>query len=175
MAQETGASYRSYGWWRRKVVKEADHDLLRMGERIGNIIAMFFIVFVALIFINIQLQGNGFFTDDFGLPEEILFYGSLLFGVIPSFVRAAAGRRNLGRFVDLFGSALFIVAATYLLIIFPFDFTSLLTFLSPGVQAAFSWFNNDLFPALPDRYLRDDDLDGVQCHPLCLGTQGAKV
>jgi uncharacterized integral membrane protein len=148
MAQETIASYPQQDWWHRKVVKEADHDVLRMGERIGNIIAMFFIVFVALIFINIQVQDYGFFTGDFGLPEQIIFYGSLLYGVIPSFVRAATGRRNLGRFVDLFGSIFFILAATYLLITFPFDFTHLLDFLPSSVRPEFSWFNNDLFRLL---------------------------
>lgn len=129
-------------WWHRKVVKEADHDLLKMGERIGNIIAMFFIVFVALIFINIQLQNQGFFTSEFDLLAQVLFYGSLLYGVIPSLLRAAIGRRNLGRFADLFGSALFIVAGTYFLITFPFDFALLLNLLPFEVSTDASWLNN---------------------------------
>jgi hypothetical protein len=118
-----------------------------MGERIGNIIAMFFIVFIALIFINIQLQGQGFFTADFGPLEQLLFYGSLLFGVIPAFIRAATGRRNLGRLADLFGSVVFIVAASYLLVTFPFDFSSLLSLLPFAVSTNASWLN-DLFRAL---------------------------
>jgi flagellar biosynthesis protein FlhB len=142
------APYPPQDWWHRKVVKEADHDILKMGERIGNIIAMFFIVFVVLIFINIQVQGYGFFTTKFGPVEQLVFYGSLLFGGIPSFIRAATGRRNLGRLVDLVGSVLFIVAAIYLLAVFPFDFTHLLDFLPSSVRPEFSWFNNDLFRLL---------------------------
>lgn len=141
MAQETVTAYPRTSWWHRKVVKEADHDLLRMGERIGNIIAMFFIVLVVLIFINIQIQGQGFFTASFGPLEQLLFYGSLLFGVIPSFIRAATGGRNLGRLVDLFGSVVFIVAASYLLVTFPFDFASLLSLLPFTVSMDASWLN----------------------------------
>ncbi len=137
--------YPQPSWWHRKVAKEADHDLLRMGERIGNIIAMFFIVFVVLIFINIQVQDYGFFTTKFGPLEQLLFYGSLLFGVIPSFIRAAIGRRNLGRLADLFGSILFIAVTIYLLVIFPFDFTRLLDLLPSAVLPDFNWFTNDLF------------------------------
>ncbi len=147
MAQETVTPYPRTSWWHRKVVKEADRDPLRMGERIGNVIAMFFIVLVALIFIDIQVQGQGFFTADFGPLAQLLFYGSLLFGLIPSFIRAASGRRNLGRLADLFGSVVFIVAVSYLLVTFPFDFASLLSLLPSTMSIDASWLNN-LFRAL---------------------------
>jgi hypothetical protein len=144
MAQETITSYSRPSWWHRKVVKDADRDRLRLGERIGNIIAMFFIVLFVVILINIQVQDYGFFTTKFGPLEELLFYGSLLFGLIPSFIRAATGRRNLGRLADLFGSALFIGVAVYLLMTFPFDFTRLLDLLPSTIRPGFSWFTNDL-------------------------------
>jgi hypothetical protein len=144
MVQETPLPYSQPSWWHRKVVKEADRDPLRMGERIGNIIAMFFIVFFVLVLIDIQITNYGFFTTKFGPFEQLLFYGSLLFGLIPSFLRAATGRRNLGRLADLFGSVVFVVVAIYLLMTFPFDFTRLVDLLPSAVRSSFDWFTNDL-------------------------------
>jgi len=148
MAQATTAPPAHGSWWDRMVMKEADRDRMGMGERIGNIIGMFFIVFVALIFIDIQLNDYGFFTSSFGPVEQVAFYAPLLYGLVPSLVKAATGRRNLGRLFDLIGSVLFIIAGSYLLIVFPFDFTQLLDILPAGIRPSWDWFNNDLFKAL---------------------------
>jgi hypothetical protein len=148
MTQEPIPAYTPMSWWQRKVSKEADRDILKMGERIGNVIAIVLIVVFALILIDFQLSDNGFFTSAFGPVEQVLFYGSLLYGIVPSLMRAAVGKRNQGRFADLFGSLFSIIVLSYFLVTFPFDFTVLLGYLPASIQPAFSWFTNDLVRVL---------------------------
>lgn len=148
MTQETVPAYTPMSWWQRHVSREANRDLLKLGERIGNVVAIAFIVIFAVILIDFQVSNNGFFTASFGPVEQFLFYGSLLYGIIPSLVRAATGRRNLGRFADLFGSLFSIIALSYFLVTFPFDFTALLNYLPANIRPSFDWFTNDLVKLL---------------------------
>jgi hypothetical protein len=132
------------GWWRRTVAREADRNRLGLGERIGNIIGIFFILLFFLILIDIQLSGVGFFTDQFGPLGLVLFYGSLLYGIFPALLRAFTANRNLGRLADLVGSLIFVVAAIYLVVVFPFDVPSLLDYVFGPAGDAFSWITNEL-------------------------------
>lgn len=136
------------GWWRRTVAREADRNRLGLGERIGNIIAIFFILLFFLILIDIQVSGAGFFTSAFGPLEQLLFYGSLLYGVFPSLLRMFTANRNLGRLADIIGSVIFIAAASYLLLVFPFDVPSLMDYVFGSASSAFFWVTNGLAKAL---------------------------
>ncbi len=132
------------GWWHRAVAREADRNSIGTGERIGNIIGIFFILLFFLILLDIQFSGAGFFTDGFGPLEMALLYGSLLYGVFPSLLRAFTANRNLGRLADIIGSVIFVVAASYLLAVFPFDVPSLLDYLFGSASEAFFWVTNEL-------------------------------
>jgi hypothetical protein len=130
--------------WGSKVRKEADRERLGLGERLGNVLGLIIIVAVALIFMDVQVKDQGFFTSGFGTVEQFAFYGSLLFGIVPSTVRAIVGRRNLGRLMDVINSVVFITAWSYLLTVFPFDFPRLWEYLPDVLGAILSWIGNDL-------------------------------
>lgn len=132
------------GWWRRTVSREADRNALGLGERIGNIIAIFFILLIFLVLIDIQVSGVGFFTSAFGPLEQVLFYGSLLYGIFPALLRMFTANRNLGRLADLIGSVIFIIVTSYLLVVFPFDVPSLLDYVFGAASGAFLWVTNEL-------------------------------
>lgn len=124
--------------------READRERVGMGERIGGAIGAIFIVIIFVLLIDIQNQEVGFFTAEFGPLEQVLFYGSLLYGLFPNLLRLITGSRNLGRLADAIGSVIFVIAGSYLLIIFPFDFPALVQYLFGSASSAFSWITNDL-------------------------------
>lgn len=144
MVTEVPQDRPSMGWWHSMVAREADRNKVMMGERIGNIIGIFFILLFFLILVDVQVSGVGFFTNRFGPLEEVLFYGPLLYGIFPSLLRAFTANKNLGRLADLIGSTFFVVAAIELLYVFPFDFPSLVVYLFGPASGALSWVTNDL-------------------------------
>lgn len=144
MVTETSPADPVQSWWHRTVFREADHNKIKMGERIGNIIGIFFILLFFLILIDVQVSGIGFFTSKFGPLEQFLFYGPLLYSIFPSLLRVFTANKNLARLADIIGSAFFIVAAIELLYVFPFDFPSLVDYLFGPVSGALFWVTNDL-------------------------------
>lgn len=133
-------------WWQRTVSKEADRERLGRGERVGNVIAIIFIALFALAVRFLQ-EGwlSGFFAPAFGMVEQAAFYGSMLFGTVPSFARALTGRRSAGRLMDILGSAVFVAAWSYLLAVFPFDFGWLVALLPADVPPSLGGAANGLF------------------------------
>lgn len=133
--------------WTGHVRKEADKDLIGIGERVGNAIAIAFIVFFAALLY--YLQGRGYiFSPEFSDVDAVLLYGVILFGIVPNIVRAITGRRNLGRLFDIINGLLFLVVGTYFLTKFPFHFNDLYTILPDDIQDLFSWFNDAVFRLL---------------------------
>ena len=124
--------------------KEAAKDSLGMGERIGEMVAIILGVLVLLFFVANQIQGTGFFTSDFGTMEMVLFYGVLILGMVPPFLRMFLGRRNKVRPVEIICNLFFIVATTYLLWVFPFDFGHLPDLLPTNLQFILDWITNDI-------------------------------
>ena len=87
-------------WFVRHARAEAEKDTLPYSERGGNVVAVGLILLVALYFVLHQLWATGFFTSQFGSAETVLFYASLLFGLVPAGVRMLIGRKNLARLFD---------------------------------------------------------------------------
>jgi len=144
MVQDQPSPPAPWRGWGNNVRKEADREKLGIGERLGNVVGLIIIAAVALVFMDVQAKDQGFFTSGFGTAEQLAFYGSLLFGIVPSVVRAIAGRRNFGRLMDIINSVVFITAWSYLLTVFPFDFPRLWEYLPTAVEAITSWMSNDL-------------------------------
>jgi hypothetical protein len=124
--------------------KEAAKDLLGLGERIGEMVAIILGLLVLLFFVANQIQETGFFTSDFGTMEMALFYGVLILGMVPPFVRMFLGRRNKVRPLEVACNLFFIVATTYLLWVFPFDFDHLADLLPTNLQFILDWITNDM-------------------------------
>ena len=124
--------------------KEAAKDLMGTGERIGEVIAIILGLLVLLFFIANQIQETGFFTSDFGTTEMALFYGILILGMAPPFLRMLLGRRNKVRPVEVVCNLFLVVATTYLLWVFPFDFDNLADLLPTYLQFILDWITNDI-------------------------------
>lgn len=144
MVQDQPPPPAPWRFWGNNVRREADRERLGIGERLGNVVGLIIIAAVALVFMDVQAKDQGFFTPGFGTAEQLAFYGSLLFGIVPSVVRAIFGRRNIGRLMDIINSAVFITAWSYLLTVFPFDFPRLWEYLPTALEAITSWISNDL-------------------------------
>jgi hypothetical protein len=76
--------------------------------------------------------------------EMVLFYGVLILGMVPPFLRMFLGRRNKVRPVEIICNLFFIVATTYLLWVFPFDFGHLPDLLPTNLQFILDWITNDI-------------------------------
>lgn len=131
--------------WKDTVAqREVARDRLRLGDYIGECVVIVLTALVALFFINNQVLETGLFTSDFGAMETALFYGSLLFGTAPPVLRMTAGRRNVVRPFEVLGNIIFIVAAVYLLYVFPFDMAHLTDLFPSSLRFILDWITNDI-------------------------------
>ena len=132
------------GWFGRVAARRASKDRLRIGERFGELVGVAVTLAVGLFFVYNQLLGTGFFTQAFKAPEELLFYGPWVFGMAVSFSRAAYGRRNALRPVEVVQTLFSAIAAFALLAVFPFNFAHFPDLLPQAVRFMAGWINNDV-------------------------------
>ena len=131
-------------WAEGVIRKEVARDKLRTGERFGEAIGIVLSFLVLLFFIENQVQDTGFFTSAFGTTEMVLFYGCLVLGMFAPLLRLFLGRRNQVRPADIFAGAFFVVATSYLLWVFPFDFSHLADLFPESMQFLLDWISNDV-------------------------------
>jgi len=131
-------------WLDTMAEREAKLDVLTRPQRIWEAFAIVIIFLIASYFIYSQVHDTGFFTSAFGPTEEIAFYGSLFFGIVPPLARMIVGKRNAVRPLDIVGAIVFIVAASYLLGVWPFNFDYFAAALPQSLQFLFDWLDNDL-------------------------------
>ncbi len=138
-------------WWRRTndedwisriVSRRVSRDVMPTSQRAGEVIGLVVSFLVLLFFFENQVQGTGFFTSSFGLPEQVLFYGVWLFGAAVSIVRAAYGRRNAIRPLEAIQAAIWAFSAFWLLSVFPFNFAHIMDLLPSTIHPLFSWVTN---------------------------------
>jgi hypothetical protein len=133
-----------FSWADNIAKKEADRDVLSSSARFGGAISIVIIFLIFLFFVSNQIQDTGFFTSEFGTIEMAFFYGSLLFGMFAPLLRMFLGKRNQVRPVELISNLFFVIAASYLLSVFPFDFTHLADLLPESIKFIFDWITNDI-------------------------------
>ncbi|MBC7130138.1 hypothetical protein H5T51_02815, partial [Candidatus Bathyarchaeota archaeon] len=131
-------------WFSRHIKAEAEKDVLPLSDRIGNVAAIIVTILVTLFFAAHQAWQTGFFTPKFGLIEASLFYGVLIYQIVPSALKALFGRKNLGRLFDLFGSIFGLVALIWLFMVFPFNFTYFADALPASLRFLVQWISNDI-------------------------------
>jgi len=117
-------------WFGSLADREASKDRLR---RVGvsaresglSSSSIVIIILVIAFFLFHQMDDTGFFTDAFGPLEMALFHSVPVLGLATSTLRLIFARKNLLRPLDIAGLVLFMIAALYLLDLFPFDFSHL--------------------------------------------------
>ena len=128
----------------RHAESEAKKDVMKLSERAGEVIGIFCILILLAFFISHQTSSTGFFTSKFGPLEQILFYGSLSFGIITSVGKIIAGRKNAIRPLDAFGTIFSGIALLWLLNVFPFNFSHLSDILPEILRSIIMWISNDI-------------------------------
>ncbi len=131
-------------WMSRNAEREAKRDVISFPERMGQFIAVAIIIAIALFFWGGQAKGTGFFTSSFDSLDSILFYGVLLFGAIPPLLKLILGRRNIVRPVEIFNAFLVLIAASWFLITFPFDFSQFPSLFPENLRFLVSWISDGL-------------------------------
>jgi hypothetical protein len=132
------------GWFVKHAESEAKKDVMRLSERAGEVIGILCILILLIFFITHQTSLTGFFTSKFGQLEQFLFYGSLVFGIIPNIGKIILGRKNPIRPLEALGAFFSFIALVWLLNVFPFDFTHLTDILPEFMIMITSWISNDI-------------------------------
>ena len=130
-------------WFTSRIRTHARKDRLNFSERISEFIGAFLMLLAAFFFISHQILSTGFFTSRFGSLEVFLFYLPILLGVTAHMVRGVIGRRNAVRPLDVAGSIAWFIAASWLLIVFPFDFSHLADIIPSSFKFLLAWFSDD--------------------------------
>jgi len=131
-------------WFARRAEAEAKKDIIPYSERVGNIVGVVVGFLIVLYFVAHQTGSTGFFTSKFDTFEMLLFYVSLMFGIVSSALKGLFGRKNLARLFDVFGSILATVALTWLFVVFPFDFAYFADVLPSFLRFLLQWISNDI-------------------------------
>ncbi|UCE16856.1 MAG: hypothetical protein JSV12_04440 [Candidatus Bathyarchaeota archaeon] len=131
-------------WFDRHAKAEAKKDTLSYSERVGNIVGVMIGLLIVLYFVAHQTGSTGFFTSKFDTLEMLLFYGSIMYGIVSMVLKGLFGRKNLGRLLDVFGAILDAVAIAWLFVVFPFDFGHLADLLPDFLKFLLQWISNDV-------------------------------
>jgi hypothetical protein len=131
-------------WFARHAETEANKDIIPSSERFGNIVGFAVILLIGLYFVAHQMESTGFFTSKFDTLTMILFYVSLLFGIVSIVVKVIFGRKNLARPVDVFEFLFATVATSWLFVVFPFEFTYFADVLPDFLRFLVQWISNDV-------------------------------
>ena len=131
-------------WFTKRAEAEAKKDFIPLNERIGNLVGAIAVLLITLYFVVHQISSTGFFTQKFGLAEAVLFYTSLLLGMILNVARSIIGRKNTVRPLDTLSSALFFIALIWLFSVFPFEFSHFTDVLPSFLRFLLRWISNDI-------------------------------
>ena len=134
----------SKNWFDRRAEAEAKKDIIPYSERVGNIVGVVVGLLIVLYFVAHQTGSTGFFTSKFDTSEMLLFYGSLMYGIVSSVLKGLFGRKNLARLFDVFQAILIAVAIAWLFVVFPFDFAYLADVLPDFLRFLLQWISNDI-------------------------------
>jgi type IV secretory pathway VirB2 component (pilin) len=135
-------------WFARRAEAEAKKDIISFSERVGNIVGVVIGLLFVWFFVAHHTGSTGFFTSEFGTSEALLFYGSIMFGIVTTAFRGLFGRKNLARLFDIFEAILAAVAITWLFAVFPFDFAYLADVLPSFLRFLLQWISNDIAKVL---------------------------
>jgi hypothetical protein len=136
------------GWFDQQAAKEASKDVLRLSDRMGQVVGAVISLLVALYFIDLYTSSSGFFTSSFTTADAILFFGIAFLGIIPGLARAVIGRKNVTRPLEIILSISILIATSWFLYTFPFDFSHLADALPSSLQFLLSWISDSIAKVL---------------------------
>ncbi len=128
----------------KTVVEQTDKEALTPSQRGGEVISVVVMLLVCGFFVYHQVAYTGFFTAEFGAVGMVCLYGPLLFSLAAPVVRAVTGRRNPARPFEVVTNVFLALAAVYLLLVFPFNFSHLADVLPGAIRFVLAWITNDI-------------------------------
>jgi len=128
----------------KTVVKQTEKENLTTSQRWGELVIVVVMLLLFSFFAYHQGANTGFFTAKFGALEMFCLYGPILLSSAAPAVRAGTGRRNLGRPLEVATNVFLAIAALWLLIVFPFNFSHLADILPGAIRFIFAWITNDI-------------------------------
>ena len=133
-------------WFSRRVKEEVENfDVIPSRDRVTGISIVVVFSLIVLYFVAHQIWSTGFFTARFGTLEMFLFYVSWIAWIVTGALEGLFGRKSLSRDFDAFGGIIFvIVGITWLLVVFPFEFSYLADALPDFLRFLVQWISNDI-------------------------------
>ncbi len=128
----------------KTVVEKTDKEVLTTGQRWVELISVVAMLLLFGFFVYHQVAHTGFFTAKFGAVEMFCLYGPILVSLAAPVVRAVNGRRNPARPLDVATYLFLAIAALWLLMVFPFNFSHLADALPATIRFILSWITNDI-------------------------------
>ncbi|MCL4436726.1 MAG: hypothetical protein M1503_09645 [Thaumarchaeota archaeon] len=105
----------------------------------------FFAFLTVAFFAAHQAWATGFFLPSFGLVEQVLFYGSILFSaVVTANILAFGIREDRAVMLQMIGAALWVVTTAWLYMVFPFNFSHFADVVPTPLQFLVTWLTNDI-------------------------------
>ena len=132
----------------RRFEKEAARDILPNAERFGQLVGIVFIFIFVFYFQSHLSIGTGFFRSNFGALEAIIFFGIMIFGVLPAILKFIFGRKNKVRPLEFVNNVLVVIAGIYFLSTWPFDFSHIADVLPADIQFIIAWLSDPLMQIL---------------------------
>ena len=134
--------------WYSRGKAEADKGI-PISERIVGVGIVVFCALMVSFFVAHQMRPTGFFTEEFGALEKIMFYGSLAFWITTASLEGILGQRLLSRLFDTLGGLIFAAIATvWILAVFPFEFAHVADVLPDSLRFSVKWISNDIARAI---------------------------
>jgi len=129
-------------WFQTHAETNAEKDELTQSDRIGQVIGTFAILLVLLFFVTHSSKDTGFFTDDFGRFEALLFYLPPLLSMVHNVAMAIVGRKNVVRPIEIASNPITLMCIIGLYGSFPFDFSHLPDVLPDALRFSVSWISD---------------------------------
>ena len=134
--------------WFSRGKAEADKGIPYF-ERVVGVGIVVVCLLIMLYFITHQTSSTGFFTTKFGSLEMVMLYGSIIFMIVSAGLEGIFGQRLLSRIWDAFGGLIFAtIGITWLLVVFPFEFTYFAVVLPDFLRFLVQWISNDIAQVL---------------------------
>lgn len=124
--------------------QKTDKDLLTLPQRWAELCTVLVMLLLMGFFVYHQVAQTGFFTASFGAWEMVCLYGPLLCSCVAPTVRAVAGQRSPARPFEAATNLFLAISASWLLMVFPFNFAHLADALPGALHFVLAWVNNDL-------------------------------
>jgi len=131
-------------WFSNRVESEAVKDRLSYANRAQELIGILVSLLGLWFFLAHQWLSTGFFTSKFGQTATFLFYAPTLLDMFKTAVKAAFGRKNIVRPLDIVHMGLSFVSVVWLYRVFPFDFSHLADVLPVFLRFLLQWVSNGI-------------------------------